>query len=287
MGALVTKPIKAGTTAGTFAAGDDNRIRNALQSGAGPASVGLGNVNNTSDSEKSTTGPIANAIATAINKLDTNGDGKVNVAEAADVALKALFADSAPWLGIANKPSSFPPAPHDASLITSGVFSIDRIPVLPSQTPVTSSGDLTALTIDQQNTINSGTVVTTTDGKRYVYKGSGSKTSSTSYIVLADSSPSWTAISNKPSTLTGFGIIDAQPLNTNLSSLASLSTLANKIPYTISAGVFGLADFTPFARSILDDADGASVRTTIGAYGLDEIGDLNTDLLGIFNAALT
>ena len=95
---------------------------------------------------------------------------------------------------------SYAPATHthDASAITSGTLSIDRIPVLPSQAPVVVNGLLASVTSAQETTIVTGTVVITSDGKRYVYKGTGEKTSAHSYIVLADIAPSWASISDKP-----------------------------------------------------------------------------------------
>lgn len=67
---------------------------------------------------------------------------------------------------------------------------------------IVSSGSLTNLTSTQQSNIVLGTVVTTTDGKRWIYSGAGSKTSSNSYIELADVTPDWSVISGKPSTFT-------------------------------------------------------------------------------------
>lgn len=87
---------------------------------------------------------------------------------------------------------------HDASSITSGTLSIDRIPVLPSQAPVVVNGLLASITSSQESSIVTGTVVITSDGKRYVYKGTGAKTSADSYIILADIAPSWASISEKP-----------------------------------------------------------------------------------------
>lgn len=134
---------------------------------------------------------------------DTNGDGIV------DRAASAGSADAVAWSGISGKPASFPPSAHDASLITSGTIDPARIPVIASQIQVASAGDLTALTAQQQSTIGQGTVVTTTDGFRWVYKGSGSKTDPAFYIQLADITPDWSAIANKPTTIAGYGITDA------------------------------------------------------------------------------
>lgn len=68
MGTVINRPLKVGTVLGTVAAGDDNRIVNSLQQGSGPASVGLENVNNTSDTQKVATGPIADKFNALIAK---------------------------------------------------------------------------------------------------------------------------------------------------------------------------------------------------------------------------
>lgn len=85
----------------------------------------------------------------------------------------------------------------DASKIGSGVLDVARIPVLPSQVVVVASTNIAGLSAPQQTAIAQGTVVTTTDGRRWVYN-SGSKTAEASYIELADISPEWAAIANKP-----------------------------------------------------------------------------------------
>lgn len=79
-----------------------------------------------------------------------------------------------------------------------GVIDIARIPVLPSQLQFVSSGGLSNLTTAQQNDIGRGSIVTTTDGFRYVYSGSGSKTAAASYTVLADITPAWDSVADKP-----------------------------------------------------------------------------------------
>jgi len=63
-----------------------------------------------------------------------------------------------------------------------------------------SSGAISDLTSGQQAVIIEGAIVTTTDGKRWVYSGSGSKTSEASYIQLADVTPAWESIPDKPTT---------------------------------------------------------------------------------------
>jgi hypothetical protein len=53
--------------------------------------------------------------------------------------------------------------------------------------------------------------------------------------------------------------------NANLLAIAGLTTAADKLQYWTGSATAGLADFSSFARSIIDDANAAAVRTTIGA----------------------
>jgi hypothetical protein len=112
-------------------------------------------------------------------------------------------AGSSDWNSISNKPSEFNPTSHfhHASSINAGVLDSARIPVINTSIQVISQGGLADLSVSQQNQIVAGAIVTTTDGRRYVYV-SGSKTASASYIELADITPDWSTISNKPSTFT-------------------------------------------------------------------------------------
>jgi hypothetical protein len=66
----------------------------------------------------------------------------------------------------------------------------------------------------------------------------------------------------------GFGS-DKQPLNANLTSLSGLTLAADKMLYATAADTLALADLTAAGRALLDDADAAAQRTTLGAVGAD------------------
>ncbi|HFX2802447.1 TPA: phage tail protein [Pseudomonas aeruginosa] len=63
--------------------------------------------------------------------------------------------------------------------------------------------------------------------------------------------------------------LGAQPLDATLTALAAVVTAADKLIYATGADTFTTATLTAFARSLLDDADAATARTTLGAQTLD------------------
>lgn len=67
-----------------------------------------------------------------------------------------------------------------------------------------------------------------------------------------------------PTTLSGYGITDAQGLDATLTALAGLTTAANQLIYSTGVDTFAMASFTTFGQSLVDDADAATARTTLG-----------------------
>lgn len=88
------------------------------------------------------------------------------------------------------------------------------------------------------------------------------------------------------STLTQNALNAKQSLDATLTALAALTTAANQMIYSTGVDTFAMSAITAFGRSLIDDADAATARTTIDVYSKAEIGNPEQDLVAIFNAAL-
>ena len=124
---------------------------------------------------------------------DTNDNGKVDVAE---------LAEGVAYANITGLPSEFVPADHDASKISTGIIDAARLPNTVFSKPLVTTNDIPTLTTSEQDDITNGSAVVISDGRVFYYTGTGSKTSTSSYIEGADKTPDWSQISGKPTTFT-------------------------------------------------------------------------------------
>ena len=115
--------------------------------------------------------------------------------------------------------------------------------------------------------------------------GTAATTASTDYAA-ASHTQAWSTITSTPTTLTGYGITDAQPLANTLTALSVLAPLDDEcLPYYTSGSAAALATFTAFARTLLDDADAAAARTTLGLAIGTNVQAYDADLAAIAGLA--
>ena len=86
---------------------------------------------------------------------------------------------------------------------------------------------------------------------------------------IADDALSQAKISGLCTALSG-----KQPLDAGLTSISGLTTDTDKMIYTTASDTYAVADLTTAGRALLDDADAAAQRTTLG---LSNFADLTAD----------
>lgn len=99
----------------------------------------------------------------------------------------------------------------------------------------------------------------------------------------------WTAISYPTSPVTsvnaqtgavvlGFGDVGAQKADATLTALAAMTTAADQLIYATGTDTFATTGFTAFGRSLVDDADAATARTTLQLVIGTNVQAFNADL---------
>lgn len=83
-------------------------------------------------------------------------------------------------------------------------------------------------------------------------------------IVTAAASVPWSGVTGKPTTRAGYGITDAQFTSTKLTNIHNLTWGANLFPVFTGTNTLQASQITNAGLALLDDADAATQRVTLG-----------------------
>lgn len=138
---------------------------------------------------------------------------------------------------------------------------------------------LKALILAAQNSL-AGHEAASDPHPQYLTTAEGNSLIATAVSALVNSSPATldtlnelaAALGNDPNFATSMATAlgNKQPIDQTLTALAALATAANKLIYATGQDTFSTTDLTAFARTLLDDADAATMRATLG------LGDVST-----------
>lgn len=275
LGTSATKDT--GTTAGTVAAGDDSRITGAAQKASNLSdlasastartNLGLGSAATTASSAYDPSGSAAAAQAAAIaasQPLDSELTAIAGLTSAADKGIQFTGAGTAATFDLttAGKALIYD-ASADAQLTTLGVTAAGKA-ILDDANAAAQRTTLGLGTASTKDTPASGNAAVgeVVQGDDTRLTDSRTPISHASTHTSAGSDPLTLSQSQITNLTTDLG--NKQPLDSELTAIASLTSAADKGIQFTGSGTAATFDLTTAGKALLDDADAAAQRTTLG-----------------------
>lgn len=188
------------------------------------------------------------------NLARTAGQGSTDDREvveqlAAETADNAALAaqDASDAAASAALAATFNPALYDLKSDTlsaarlTGTLDPARLPGTVFQAPIVAASNIASLTAAQQNEIRIGSTIVTSDGVFWSFLG-GTKTAEASYRAMADTTPPWSAIADKPTSFNPTAhvhhITDTNGLLDALNGKVTTASAAVLTSLSINTGLF-------------------------------------------------
>jgi hypothetical protein len=156
---------------------------------------------------------------------------------------------------------------EEITLTAAGRALIDDVSVSDQRTTLglgslaTQNGNSVAIT---GGTISGITSLTSTTSNIGTVTITGGSITGITDLLVADGGTGASTASGARSNL-GVGIgTDVQAFDAGLQSISGLTTAANQTVYTTASDTYAVTDLTGYARTLLDDADASTARTTLG-----------------------